>query len=74
VRQALQGLFQLTTAEAKLAESLYEGRSLNEIADANAVSIHTVRNQLKSALSKTDTRRQGELVALVAQVASLAGR
>ena len=57
-----------------MAEALYEGLALNDIADTNAVSIHTVRNQLKSAFAKTDTRRQGELVALVAQLASLAGR
>ncbi len=74
VRNALQSLFQLTPAEALLAEALYEGLALNDIADTNAVSIHTVRNQLKSAFAKTDTRRQGELVALVAQLASLAGR
>ncbi len=74
VRSALQSLFQLTPAEASLAEALYEGRSLDEIADTNAVSIHTVRNQLKSAFAKTGTGRQGELVALVAQLANLAGR
>ncbi|MCA0272582.1 MAG: helix-turn-helix transcriptional regulator [Proteobacteria bacterium] len=55
----------LTEAEAAVALAMCEGLSLTEIADARRVSIHTIRNQVKSALSKTGSRRQVDLVRLV---------
>lgn len=74
VSRSLQGLYQLTAAEARLAEAVYQGHSLADFAEANAVSIHTVRNQLKAIFQKTDTSRQGEVVALVANLVRIAGR
>ncbi len=55
----------LTQSEAIIALSLADGQTLEEIAARRDVSIHTVRNQVKSALSKTGCRRQAELVAEV---------
>lgn len=55
----------LTSAEAQIALSLADGQTIAEIAEARRASIHTVRNQVKSALWKTGSRRQAELVALV---------
>lgn len=55
----------LSLTEADIALALHDGLSLAEIADARRVSIHTVRNQVKSALSKTGSRRQADLVRLV---------
>ena len=69
VRNALQGHFGLSPVEASLAYMLFEGKSLEEAAAARRVSIHTARNQLKSVFSKTDTNRQGQLVALLSKLA-----
>lgn len=55
----------LSQTEAQIALSLADGQTIAEIAEARRASIHTVRNQVKSALSKTGSRRQAELVALV---------
>jgi DNA-binding CsgD family transcriptional regulator len=62
----LNGLFDLSPAEAKVAQSLVEGRSLEEIAMADRLSRETVRKQLRAVFSKTGTRRQAELVGLLA--------
>jgi DNA-binding NarL/FixJ family response regulator len=61
----LVSLYGLSQAEARLACSLMEGKSLRETADERGVTIHTVRTQLKSILDKTNTSRQGELVRLL---------
>ena len=66
-RSALAG-YGLTAAEAALALALAAGGSLAEHAERRAVSIHTVRNQLRAVFQKTGTSRQGELVALLAGV------
>ncbi len=61
----MTSLWGLSHSEAVIALSLADGKTSNEIARDRGVSIHTVRNQLKSALSKVDARRQAELVAMV---------
>jgi DNA-binding CsgD family transcriptional regulator len=61
---ALQG-YGLTPAELVLAQSIASGLSVREYADSRAVSIHTVRTQLKAAFAKTGTTRQSQLVALM---------
>jgi len=63
--EVLETLYSLTHAEAQLVRLLSQGKSLEEAAAARGVSIHTARSHLKHAFSKTDTRRQGELVRLV---------
>jgi DNA-binding CsgD family transcriptional regulator len=65
---ALDGLkkaFGLTRSEAALALRLAQGRSVAESAAELNVSLNTVRTHLKRIYSKTDTRRQGELVSLL---------
>ncbi len=61
----LDRLYALTPAEAKVTIQLLEGLSPAEIGARNEVSENTVRTQIKSLLLKTDTSRQGELVALI---------
>ena len=68
-RDALWAMFDLTAREAELALALLEGRTLPELARAQAVSKQTLRNQLSSILRKTGTTRQSELVALLLQMA-----
>jgi DNA-binding CsgD family transcriptional regulator len=63
--EVLEALYALTHAEAELVRLLSEGRSLEEVAEARGVTMNTVRSQLKQVFSKTDTKRQGELVRLV---------
>jgi len=63
--EVLEHLYQLTNAEAELVQLLSQGFSLDEAAQKRGVTINTARSQLKQVFSKTDTRRQGELMRLV---------
>ncbi len=69
----VQAMFGLTAAEADLAMRLLRGETLEEAAEAREVKTSTVRSQLKTVMAKTDTRRQPELVALMARLPRLAG-
>jgi DNA-binding CsgD family transcriptional regulator len=64
VRRAalLRTLYALTAAEIEIAEALAGGQSLTEIAAARAVSIGTVRGQLKAIMAKLGVRRQVEVI------------
>jgi DNA-binding CsgD family transcriptional regulator len=68
---ALQRIFGLTAAEARLAQLIARGDAPTEIAQAHGLSLATVRSQLASVFDKTQTRRQAELVALVTQLSIL---
>jgi len=63
--EVLEQLYTLTRAEAELVRMLSEGLTLDQVATARGVTMNTVRSQLKQVFSKTDTKRQGELVRLV---------
>jgi DNA-binding CsgD family transcriptional regulator len=69
--KTLKQLFGLTFAEARLAFHLAQGSTPNEIARILRVSRTTVRSQLGSIFSKTHTKRQAALVALLGRVAVL---
>ena len=62
---ALQTTFRLTPAESRLAILLAEGKALDEIGAELRVTQNTLRSQLKRIFTKTDTRRQGELISLI---------
>lgn len=64
----LKQLFKLTPAEIRLALAIAAGSSLNEFAEKQRVTIGTARIQLKSVMAKTNTRRQAELVSILAQL------
>jgi DNA-binding CsgD family transcriptional regulator len=64
---AMQAAFGLTAAEVSIVLMMTEGRSPEEIARERGVSIETVRSQIRALMTKTETRRQSELVALVAR-------
>ncbi len=68
---ALERVFGLTAAEARLAALLSGGASPAEAAGRLGVSLATVRKQLASIFAKTRTRGQVELVALVSRLACL---
>ena len=62
----LQGLFDLTPAEARVARGIGAAQSVDALAEALGISRETVRTQLKAVLSKTGLSRQQELVSLLA--------
>lgn len=63
--ELLNGLFDLTPAEARLVCELAIGGTLPEIAARIGLSVHTVRVQLRAVAAKTGTHRQTELLQLV---------
>lgn len=64
--EVLQGLFDLTPAEARVARGIGQAETVDALADATGVNRETVRSQLKAVLSKTGLSRQQELVSLLA--------
>jgi DNA-binding CsgD family transcriptional regulator len=67
----LQRLFGLTAAETKLASAIALGSAPTDLARRWHLSTATVRSQLASIFCKTHTRRQSELVALLARISTL---
>lgn len=65
--QRLMCVWKLTPAEAALAASLAAGESLDLHARERGVAKSTVRSQLKALFAKTETSRQGALVAALRQ-------
>ena len=68
---ALRRLFRLSPAEASIAVALGTGMDLNELAQHRHVKLNTLRSQVASIMAKTGTRRQAQLVALVARIDSV---
>jgi DNA-binding CsgD family transcriptional regulator len=67
VERDLMSIFNLTPAEARLASRLSSGESIEKIAAGLSISYETSRKRLKSIFQKTNTHRQAQLVALLAQ-------
>jgi DNA-binding CsgD family transcriptional regulator len=65
----LRAAFGLTPAEARLACRLAAGARLEDAAGALGIARNTARNQLRAVLAKTGTRRQSQLVAMLARLA-----
>lgn len=58
----LRSLYRLTPAEARLAQGLVNGLTLQEYADQQALSIHTVRSQFRATSAKVGVGRQTDFV------------
>lgn len=54
--------FGLTQSEVDIIKGLVEGSNLKQIADKRGRSLATVKTQLRSILSKTETHTQAELI------------
>jgi DNA-binding CsgD family transcriptional regulator len=67
-RRDLIEAFRLTPAEARLAVRLAAGEPIEMLAEKLGIAYETARNVLKSIFHKTETRRQGELIALLARL------
>jgi DNA-binding CsgD family transcriptional regulator len=63
--EVLQGLFDLTAAEARVARGVTQCQTLDELALGIGVSKETIRSQLKAVFAKTGVGRQNDLVALL---------
>lgn len=63
--EVIQGLFDLTPAEAKIARALANGKTVDQIATGTGTSPATIRNQVQAVFGKTGMRRQSELVGLL---------
>lgn len=68
---SLRQLFRLSPAEAAIAVALGTGIDLGELAQQRHVKLNTLRSQVASIMAKTGTRRQAQLVALVARIESV---
>ena len=66
--ETLQSILGLTEAEATFAVLLANGDSIDRAAEFLGIARETARHRLKSIFAKTDTHRQGELVALLRNV------
>ncbi|WP_300548394.1 helix-turn-helix transcriptional regulator [Roseovarius sp.] len=64
----LRHAFDLTGAEAAIVRHLVDCRTVAEIAEQRGRSVDTIRAQIKSILSKTETHSQLELVRLALSV------
>jgi len=64
----MRDAFGLTGAESRLAHALACGKTLGQHALEAKVSLSTVRSQLRHILQKTHTRRQTELLSVLARL------
>ncbi len=64
--QVIQGLFDLTPAEARVAHGIAAGKTIDDLAREAGLAAGTVRQQLKSVFGKTGVSRQAELVGILA--------
>jgi len=67
----LREIFDLTSAEVRLAQRMAQGESLAEIAHALDIKMSTARTQLASLFAKTNTKRQAKLVAILSRIAHI---
>lgn len=66
--ELLEGLFDLTAAEARIARGIAGGSTLSDMATAQGVSLETIRSQVKATFSKTGVTRQVDLARLLSGV------
>jgi DNA-binding CsgD family transcriptional regulator len=66
--EVLQGLFDLTPTEARVARQIGQGKSAKEAARVMGVGYETVRGHISAILGKTGLHRQTELATLLAGV------
>ena len=59
-------MYGLTPAQARVARSLFAGRSVEETAGALDLSLNTVRTHLKQIFTKCEVNSQAELMHLLA--------
>ena len=63
---ALMKAFGVTEAESQVCKLLFQHLDLSIVADHRSVSVETIRNQVKSIMSKIEVHSKAELVRLLA--------
>ncbi|WP_299482477.1 alpha/beta fold hydrolase [uncultured Roseibium sp.] len=71
---AMQSLYGLTPSETDVLSLLVSGHSPSEVADTRKRSVDTVRQQIKSMITKTRSRGTSELIDLARAVAASANK
>lgn len=66
----IQGLFDLSAAEARVAQFVATGNDIPSIAKQLGVGTETIRTQVKSIFRKTGASRQSELAAILSSISS----
>ncbi len=66
-------LYNLTKAEARLTQLLFQGFSPHDISKINHVKISTIRSQLHNIFEKTSTSSQSDLIKFIALGPALMG-
>ena len=61
----IQGLFDLTPAEARVAQAIASSVQPVDISRQHGISVGTVRTHMKAVFAKTGTSRQAELALLL---------
>lgn len=69
--ELIQGLFDLTTMEARVARALAAGSDIGATAESFGISRETVRAHLKSIFAKTGFSRQTDLAAAISLVRTI---
>lgn len=63
--ELFKNLYHFTPAELLLVKALLSGKSVDNFAQERGLTINTIRSQLSALFKKTNTSRQGELIALL---------
>lgn len=71
--ELLTGLFDLTSAEARIARGIASGMSVEAMAAQTGLSRETIRTQLKAVMAKTGTDRQADLALLLSSARPIPG-
>ncbi|MBL0374601.1 helix-turn-helix transcriptional regulator [Rhizobium sp. KVB221] len=66
--EVIQGLFDLSPAEARVARSIAAGSDVSATANRLSLSAETVRSHVKAILSKSGMSRQADFVAAIASI------
>ncbi len=72
--ELVRSLFDLTSAEARVARGLATGKTVDELAADNAVTVNTVRAQVRGVLEKTGWTRQVDIVAMLTAISAVTPR
>ncbi|MBL0372102.1 helix-turn-helix transcriptional regulator [Rhizobium sp. KVB221] len=71
--ETIQGLFDLSPAEARVARRLAAGSNVAATATQLSISDETVRSHVKSILSKSGMQRQADFIAAIASIRPMGG-
>jgi DNA-binding CsgD family transcriptional regulator len=69
--ELVQSLFDLTSAEARVARGLAAGKTVQDIATDGGLSLNTIRTHVRGVLEKTGCNRQVDIVALLTAISPM---